>query len=130
MLFEALAYTIATTASFNTDINGITNDDSRDLVLNHSDLVFGIMGVGTFLVGFFALAAVIIFLLSEPCNMSDKIISRVVAVLAFVIVILVLIFSDRQSQFTTGGHAQSVSCVILQFYTEILSNLDLGACFR
>ena len=50
MLFDLFA--IMSTSSHNTDISGITNNGWKDMGLNDSNLLFGMMGVGTILIGF------------------------------------------------------------------------------
>lgn len=85
-----------------TQITGGT-DDSTSVALNNSTLVFGIMGIGTFLLFFFFIVVAIIWVFSTPCATGTKVLSRVVSVVIFLVVFLVLIFADRQSQYKTNG---------------------------
>ena len=84
-------------------------DDAVSSVTNSSSLVFGIMGVGTFLLFFFFLVVVGVCIFSTPCSTKSKVIARGVSVVLFIVVFLVLIFADHQSQFSSTGFEQQVN---------------------
>lgn len=87
-------------------------DDAVSTVPNSSSLVFGIMGVGTFLLFFFFLVLIAVCVFSSPCSAQDKVIARAVTSILFAIVFLVLIFADHQSQFALSGYEQQVHLLL------------------
>lgn len=84
-------------------------DDAVSSETNSSTLVFGIMGVGTFLLFLFFLVVVGVCIFSTPCAPTSKVIARGVSVVLFIVVFLVLIFADHQSQFAPTGFEQQVN---------------------
>lgn len=89
-----------------------TTDDVVSSLTNASTLVFGVMGVGTFLIFFFAILILLIWIFSIPCATTDKVISRIVSVVLFVIVVLILIFAPQQSQYATSVYEVQVSVLL------------------
>jgi hypothetical protein len=83
-------------------------DDAASTVTNSSSLVFGIMGVGTFLMFFFFVVVILIWIFSTPCGTTSKVLSRIISVVIFVAVFLVLIFADHQSQFASSSYQEEV----------------------
>jgi hypothetical protein len=83
-------------------------DDAASTVANSSSLVFGIMGVGTFLMFFFFVVVILIWIFSTPCGTTSKVLSRIISVVIFVAVFLVLIFADHQSQFASSSYQEEV----------------------
>jgi len=65
-------------------------------------LVFG-MGLGTFIVFFFFLLLSAIWFFTSLCSTTEKIIWRGVSTLIFVIILLILIFSERETQANIGS---------------------------
>lgn len=86
-----------------------STDDAVSSVANSSSLVFGIMGVGTFLLFFFFLVLVGVCILSTPCATTNKVVARAVSVVLFVVVFLVLIFADHENKYAPSGFEQQVS---------------------
>ena len=85
-----------------------TTDDSTDLILNESSLVFGVMGVGTFLIAFLSIVVVALFAITTHCGAQERFDVRKWAVIVWIIVILILIFAQRQSQYSTGGYERLI----------------------
>lgn len=83
-------------------------DDAASTVTNTSNLVFGIMGVGTFLLFFFFVVVVLIWIFSTPCGTKNKVLSRMISVIVFVIVFLVLIFADHASPYAPSDNEVKV----------------------
>lgn len=83
-------------------------DDTTSTVTNSSSLVFGIMGVGTFLMFFFFVVVILIWIFSTPCGTASKVLSRIISVVIFVAVFLILIFADHESQFAQSTYEQEV----------------------
>ncbi len=72
-----------------------------------SDLVFGV-GSGTFVLFFFALILLLVVCLSMPCSKADKIFYRGIALLAYIIIIVLLICADVESQDGVAADAERV----------------------
>lgn len=63
---------------------------------NPSNLVLG-MGVGTFIVGFLVILFFFVVLFSTPCSKTEKILWRGISFAVVGIIILILIFAERES---------------------------------
>ena len=85
-----------------------TTDDSTDLILNESNLVFGVMGVGTFLIAFLSIVVLVLFAITTHCGAQERFDVRKWAVVVWIIVVLILIFAQRQSQYSTGGYERLI----------------------
>lgn len=83
-------------------------DDAVSTVKNVSFLVFGIMGIGTFLLFFFFIVLLVIFIFSTYCTTANKVAARAISTLLFIIVFLVLIFAQQQGEFKPSGYEQEV----------------------
>ena len=79
-------------------------DDAASNVTKTSSLVFGIMGVGTFLLFFFFVVVVLIWIFSTPCGTKNKVLSRMISIIVFAIVFLVLIFADHQNPYAPSDN--------------------------
>ena len=73
-----------------------TQDD--DLVENESSRIMGI-GAGTFTVGFLVFATIVVYLLTIPQVGTVKHIMRTTMVLISAVVVMILVFADRESQY-------------------------------
>jgi hypothetical protein len=71
---------------------------ATDRMENASNLVLG-MGVGTFIVFFFAILLFFVFVFTGPCTKVEKIVWRSVTFAIFGIIILILIFAEKETQF-------------------------------
>ena len=85
-----------------------TTDDKTELSLNEGNLVFTVMGLGTFLIAFLGIATLIVFALSTHCTPFDRFEARKWTLIVFVIVALILFFAQRQSKFKTGGYEKRI----------------------
>jgi small-conductance mechanosensitive channel len=57
------------------------------------------VGVGIFVIFFFFIVLVVVWFLSLHCAKAEKLFSRILALLVFIIVLLILIFAPRDSQY-------------------------------
>ena len=85
----------------------VGGDDTSKVIDNPSNLVLG-MGVGTFIVAFFGVVLLFVFIFSSPCAKTEKIIWRGATFLIFVIIVLVLIFAERESQFYYASYSPRI----------------------
>lgn len=79
---------------------------------NPSNLVLG-MGVGTFIVAFLVILLFFVFLFSAPCSKTEKILWRGISFAVVGIIILILIFAERESvyyysDYTANNYDNSV----------------------
>ena len=85
-----------------------TTDDNTDLILNESSLVFGVMGLGTFLIAFLSIVVLALFAITTHCGAQERFDVRKWAIVVWIIVILILIFAQRQSRYSTGGYERLI----------------------
>jgi len=83
-------------------VPGAVSDDQL-LRANPSSLIFGVMGVGTFLVFFFAISLTFIWVLAIPCTGSDKLLARGISTLVFIIIMLILFFAPHSSRYANAN---------------------------
>lgn len=83
------------------------SDDSSKTIQNPGNLVLG-MGVGTFIIAFFGVVLFFIFVFSAPCTKTEKIVWRGSTFVVFVIIILILIFAERESQFYYASYSPRI----------------------
>ena len=67
------------------------------------------MGIGTFLVFFFLVAAVVIWFLSASCTPLEKLLARGIFTFVFMVTSLVLVYAPRTQQTYTNGYETIVS---------------------
>jgi hypothetical protein len=85
------------------------DDDDATLVENPSALVFGIMGSGVFAIIFMVFLTFVVCVLSVPCRAIEKTVARVVIIVLTAIVVLILIFADKESKFSSTSLSDKVS---------------------
>lgn len=85
----------------------LLSDDASKTIENPGNLVLG-MGVGTFIIAFFGIVLFFIFIFSAPCSKTEKIVWRGATFLIFVIIILILIFAERESQYYYASYSPRI----------------------
>jgi len=80
---------------------------TNNAISNPSSLVLG-MGVGTFIVAFFAILLFFVFLFSAPCSKTEKILWRGITFACFGVIILILIFAERESVYYYANYSPEV----------------------
>ncbi len=71
------------------------------------DLVFGV-GAGTFVLFFFAVVVVFVVVFSIPCAKADKIYYRGIAFILYLILVLLLVFANVQSNTGIAEGAEKI----------------------
>jgi len=66
------------------------------------------MGVGTFIVGFFVLLQGFVCLFSAPCSKTEKILWRGITFIIFGIIVLILIFAEKESVYYYSNYSPNV----------------------
>jgi hypothetical protein len=74
---------------------------------NPSNLVIG-MGVGVFVIFIFAIILILIFGFTTQATNTEKILWRGISTSVFAIIIVILIFSERESRFYYQGFEQQI----------------------
>jgi hypothetical protein len=82
--------------------------DDTTLEQNSSTLVFGIMGVGTFILLFMTALVLVVWLFTLPFTMISKIMLRAISLIIFGIIVLILVFAERESKFRNESSAIEV----------------------
>jgi hypothetical protein len=72
-----------------------------------SDLVLG-MGVGVFIIFLFTIILFLVWLFSSYCRPADKVLWRMWSVLIFTTIMLILIFSERETKYYYGGYSREI----------------------
>lgn len=76
--------------------------------VNQGSLLFNFMGVGTFIIFFFLVAAVVTWFLSASCTPPEKILTRSIFVFVFMVTALVLVYAPRTASSFTDGYEKTV----------------------
>ncbi len=76
-------------------------------VENPSNLIAG-MGVGVFVIFIFSIALMLVFAFTTQATKTEKILWRGISSLIFAIIMLILIFSERESRFYYSGFEQEI----------------------
>lgn len=82
-----------------------TGDEVK--ISNPGQLVLG-MGVGTFIIGFFAILILFVFIFSAPCSKTEKILWRTITIAIFGIIILILIFAEKESTYYYASYSPRI----------------------
>ena len=77
------------------------------LLENPSGLVFG-MGVGVFTIFVFTIILFFVFLFTMHSSKTEKILIRGISTLIFGIIMLILIFAERESRFYYAGYERQI----------------------
>lgn len=95
---------------------------------NPSNLVMG-MGVGVFVIFLFSIILTLVFALTAHTSVTQKILWRGISSTIFVIILLILIFSERESRFYYAGYEKQIYddsviprisiCCVLMFSTFV-----------
>ena len=80
-----------------------------------STLVLG-MGVGTFIVAFFAVVLAFVFCLSSPCDFERKLLWRIVSTIMFGIVFFVLLFAPRTDIYQSTETLTQVWTTVIHWF--------------
>ena len=76
---------------------------------NPNSLLFNLMGIGTFLVFFFLVVAVVVWFLSASCTPLEKILARGIFIFVFMVTSLVLVYAPRTQATYSYGYEKTVS---------------------
>jgi hypothetical protein len=95
---------------------------------NPSNLVMG-MGVGVFVIFLFSLILLLVFTLTSHTSNTEKILWRGISSLVFITIMLILIFSERESRFYYAGFEKQIYddsviprvsiCAVLMFFSVV-----------
>jgi uncharacterized protein involved in response to NO len=96
-----------------------------NLLENPSNLVLG-MGVGVFVIFIFSIVLALVFALTGQSSITAKILWRGGSTVTFMTIMLILVFSERESRFYYAGFEQqiyddsvipriSICCVMMLF---------------
>jgi heme/copper-type cytochrome/quinol oxidase subunit 2 len=86
----------------------LPDDDAQ--VQQTSTLLFGVMGIATFIIFFFVLVITIVFIFTSACPMSERLTIRSIFIGVFGIIIIILIFADREPRYVSADMEPHVSC--------------------
>lgn len=91
--------------------------DDDTLVQQPSTLLFGVMGIATFIFFFFVLVIAIAWVFTSACPVSERITIRSVFIAIFGIIIVILLFADREPRYISSDmtpHVRqwSIFCVV------------------
>jgi 4-amino-4-deoxy-L-arabinose transferase-like glycosyltransferase len=67
-----------------------------------SALLFGVMGIATFIVFFFIIVIAIVWIFTTACPMSERLTVRTLFVAIFGIIVVILLFADREPRYVSG----------------------------
>ena len=81
--------------------------DNVDLVQSSSNHIFGV-GVGVFTIFFITLAFIIVWIISIPCTVDDKITYRLYLFIAWAIIVGVFALADREPQYSPSDTIRQV----------------------
>ena len=86
-----------------------------DEILEEQDhtLIMGVLGVGTFVLGFLFLLVSLIWFLSYSCAPAIKSVWRAVSTAIFFIVALIMVYAPRTNRFENSSLEPDVSTVLI-----------------
>lgn len=109
--------------------------DDGGFVENKHQLVLNTMGIGTFLIFFFTAVLATVWLFSSTCEVRPKVTSRGIALVVFLIVVLILIFAEREPKFEYKDYEEKIydesiiPRVVISLIMMLFSAISAGLCF-